>query len=60
MKVFLIYESYAAKWYGHEPVGKARVPNSVYPIDLYAQLTAEGYSRNLYITREKLNAKKKV
>lgn len=58
MKVFLIYEDYAAKFYNHEPVGKARVPNSMCAIDVYSQLTAEGYSRNLYVTEQIIEKKK--
>lgn len=57
MKVFLIYEDYAAKFYGHEPVGKARVPNSMHAIDVYSQLSKEGYSRNLYVTEEIIKKK---
>lgn len=53
MKVFLIYEDYGSKFYKHEPLGKARVPNSMKPVDLYFQLIFEGYSKNLYICEEK-------
>lgn len=58
MKVFLIYESYLAKFYNHEPLGKARVPNEMYAIDLYFQLVYEGYSKNLYVCEEKQNKPK--
>ena len=60
MKTLLIYESYAAKWYKHEPIGRTRVPNNIYPIDLYMQLALDGYSLDLYITEEKTDERKKI
>lgn len=58
MKKLLIYESYAAKFYGHEPLGVAKVLNKVSAIDLWRQLVLiDGYSRDLIVVEEKRNTK---
>ena len=50
MKTLVIYESYWSKWYGHKPLGKVRVTNAVFPLDLWRQLVlVEGYTKNLYV-----------
>jgi hypothetical protein len=52
MKILLVYEDYVAKFYNHDPMGRARVPNEITPLQLYFKLASDGYSKNLYVCEE--------